>query len=1848
MKRSIPLIISLFFLTLWSCNRNDTPRPMPESAKAYLYAYTQGTISRTSPIDVKFASAVISPEDVGTKVPAALVQIKPKAGGEWQWLDRQTMRFTPDPLLDFATTYTVQVSLKSLFDNVPAEAGLFEFAVQTREPYISVSVEGLTTPNLAQRGQQLLQGQVFTSDFIDGETVAELVNVEQGSRKLDVTWSHDDDGMVHYFTAKGVERSSKPSSVYLNWDGAAIGSQQRNRKEVAIPAIGDFKVTEVVPQSGSEAMVDILFSDPLDENQDFNGLVSISGSSDAFRFQADGHRLRVYLATPLSGEQQVSVFTGVRNHFGDKMPRTSVWSVSFTAAEPQLRLVGHGNILPLASDLILPFEAIGLHTVEVEIFKIFHNNILQFLQENRLDGTQDLNRVGKVVLRKEVPLRNINPRASQQDWNRYALDLASFFQLDPRAFYQVRIGFRRSHSLFTCGEETSFDFVKDYYGSEDASLLNNWYGIEGYYREYRWDQRDDPCFPAYYNSDRFVYRTIMSSNLGLLVKGEGDNNYRAVVTNLQTTQPVAGAKVVFYSYQQQELATATTDEAGQAVVDLPEKAFFLVASSGDDQNYLRLEDNEALSTTRFDVAGTQVQDGLKGFLYGERGVWRPGDSVYLNFVLEDELGTLPPNYPIRFELRDTRGQLVETRTGVLPTEQIYPLHFRTQADASTGLWQATVVAGDATFRQNIRIETVKPNRIKVALDTGGEVLRLGKGSQRIGLTANWLHGAPAANLTANVEASIRADKSGFESFADYTFIDRTKATELVRSQVLFDDPLDAQGKANFTLSLPSANQAPGPLQVRLKNRVFERGGNFSTEFRNLSLHPFDFYAGLQIPRNRYGSPQLTVGEKTSIGLAAANYQGKAAANRKLKVSLHRVEWRWWWDDEDGNGGRYARDRSKEEIASSTVTSNAQGRASWEVEIERWGRYLITVCDAETQHCSSGYVYAGSPWYNEGTFSEEASMLTFQANKDDYAVGEDVTITFPAGGAGRALLSLETGDGVLEEIWLDTKPGDNTYTFKASPEMAPTVYAFLTVLQPYAQDDNDLPIRAYGVIPLQVEDPATRLNPQLKVAAELKPEQSFTVEVSEQAGKAMTYTLAVVDEGLLSLTNFKTPNPHDAFYAREALGVKTWDLYNYILGKENITAEQILTIGGDAEGGGPKEASRANRFDPVVMHLGPFKLDRRGKAQHQLKMPNYIGAVRVMVVAAGGQAYGAAEKSVPVRKPLMVLATLPRVLGVGDEIAVPVNVFAMKDGIGEVTVRLSESSGLARVSTSSKTLRFSAMGDDIVYFPVEIGEKMGIAKFTVVAEGGGERTTQEIEIDVRNPNPIQTLIEDFVLDPGAERTLDYVPLGVAGSRSGTLEMTNLPPINLEKRLRYLISYPYGCIEQTTSSAFPQLHLARFLQLDQKDKQAVRTNVEAAVQRLKNFQRTDGGFSYWPNGGSVSSWSTTYVGHFLLEAKAAGYAVPDAMLRAWQQYQKSAARAWNGQFADYGWQSKNNFELDQAYRLYTLALAEKAELGAMNRLRERNNLSRAARWQLAAAYMLAGQSSAANDLTRSLKTDIDAYRELDYTYGSQLRDRAMMLQALLIVGKNDQADVLAREIAEEMRNRDWLSTHELAFALLAFSDYVGDNETLSKTYSFRFQQGQANATDVGADHPYFQLNLRDTPSPVVVRNTSQQKLFGSLIRSGQPLPEQEEATSKQLRLQVAYKDANGAPLDVSSLEQGTDFVAEISLTHPGNLGYTYRQMALEQVFPAGWEITNTRFEGAGTIEESDYTYRDFRDDRVHTFFHLRSGETKTFKVFLSATYEGRFYLPATQCGTMYSDAVQANTAGYWVEVVRDEVE
>ena len=251
--------------------------------------------------------------------------------------------------------------------------------------------------------------------------------------------------------------------------------------------------------------------------------------------------------------------------------------------------------------------------------------------------------------------------------------------------------------------------------------------------------------------------------------------------------------------------------------------------------------------------------------------------------------------------------------------------------------------------------------------------------------------------------------------------------------------------------------------------------------------------------------------------------------------------------------------------------------------------------------------------------------------------------------------------------------------------------------PLSQTLNDRPIRMYGVLPIDVEDPETVLQPNIAMADELKPEQEFTVEVSEANNEPMAYTLAIVDEGLLGLTNFKTPDPHGSLYAREALGVKTWDLYDYVLGAYGGELNRVLSIGGDEDLNAPSERKNANRFQPVVLHAGPFYL-KKGKAKHTFRMPNYVGQVRVMLVAANEDAaYGNAQKIVPVKKPLMAIATLPRVLGPGETLRLPVSIFAMDKKVQNVDVLLNESTGLVNITGGkTKQLRFANPGEDLAY------------------------------------------------------------------------------------------------------------------------------------------------------------------------------------------------------------------------------------------------------------------------------------------------------------------------------------------------------------------------------------------------------------------------------------------------------------------------------------------------------------------------------------------------------------------------
>ena len=962
------------------------------------------------------------------------------------------------------------------------------------------------------------------------------------------------------------------------------------------------------------------------------------------------------------------------------------------------------------------------------------------------------------------------------------------------------------------------------------------------------------------------------------------------------------------------------------------------------------------------------------------------------------------------------------------------------------------------------------------------------------------------------------------------------------------------------------------------------------------------------------------------------------------MKVYKVYWHWWWDSNSSGLANYVSDSYNKPVKTFAVRTDGDGRGTFQLSFpdKEWGTYFISVKDKESKHSTGVMSYFDWP-YNEGRRntdgSESATMLSFKTDKDSYTPGEKMVVTFPSTKGSRAIISIENGVRVLSLTEHTCEDKQTTVRLDVTKDMQPNAYVYITLLQPHGITKNDLPIRLYGVVPFTVTSPESHLTPVIQSPAELKPDASYTISVSEKNGKEMAYTLAIVDEGLLDLTRFRTPEPWKAFNAREALGVNTWDLYNYVVGAYGGRIEQLFSIGGDdALNKGPKAI--VNRFKPVVRFDGPFLLKKGKTARHTYQMPNYNGRVKIMVVAGNGEAYGHADKSVMVRKPVMLLGTLPRVIGVGEEMVVPATVFATEDGVGAVNVSIACSSNMEVVGEATRSLSFERKGDQQASFRIRVKKNPGIGKVTITATGKGDKSVYETELEIRTVRRPQVKVTAATLEAGKSWKETVAMPGATGTNQLTLEVSDIAPVNLSSRLSYLLGYPHGCLEQITSKGFPQLYISSFTDLTPQQAKSTEEAVKEVIRRLRSYQTVDGAFAYWPGGTSSNGWGTVYATHFLLEASKKGYLVPEAMKQSVLNNLRRVARNWKPATSYY----MDSEETTQAYRLYVLALAGSPEMGAMNRLKEMKDLTSMSRWSLASAYALVGREDVAQDLISKTTALPSGYSEYDETFGSDVRDQSIQLMTLCLLDKGKEAATLVEELSKQLSSDDWLSTQSTAFALVALSDYLAKyrvDGVMDFTYACGGKDGQ-----VKTDKNIWSETLLDkagTSASVELKNTGKSTLFARIITEGIPEQGEEKAYANGVSLAVSYVDLNGSPVNVAQLEQGTNFSAVVTVKNPSARGYN--NLVLSEIFPAGWEILNTRFLNESVTDSlsAGVNYQDIRDDRVYSYIdRLPAGSQVTVKINLCAVYPGRFYLPPVYCEAMYDYLIRANTAGQEVTV------
>ncbi len=1821
-----------------------------EKQPSVISAHTSGLISRESMIQVRFAENMIGSDRLNAPLKDSPLTFRPEIKGAAAWANQRTLEFWPKDKLPAGQNYLAFLNWSEI-TSLPQASETFEFRFGVIRQSFEITVDGLQAASRINLKEVQLTGKLVTADAEDSSKIMKLLRAGQNGKGLNIRWSHSKDRRNHSYIISNILRLDEPSEVILRWDGTAIGANKQGKRNIAVPPIGPFQVTDVRAMHGEQQYIEIRFTDPLEKDQDLNGLIRVSDEERPLRFTIDGSIVRVYSSSPWAEEVTVTAELGIRNILGQRLGTPKSMTVSFEDIKPQARFVGERVIIPFTRGLTLPIETVNLREIIVEAMHVYEENIPQFFQVSTLEEDNEIKRVGRVIWKKTVSL-GFTPEKKNQ-WTRYGLDVSPLVQNNPGGFFRLQLSFVQRHIVYPCpdaenGSEPDAQEILAENNWDEETQDSNWNTYDGD-EDHNWweyyDERENPCHPGYYRAyedhNISVSRNVLVSDIGLIAKQGGDDSVTVVATDIKTAQPLPDTVITLMDYQRQLLNTGTTDSSGMALLRSRRKPFLLVAQHGGQTGYLKLDDGSALSVSHFDVSGDTVDKGLKGFLYGERGVWRPGDPIYLTFILLDNENRLPKNHPILFELRNPRDQIVKTIKKNESLNGFYSFKTGTDPDAPTGNWTARVRAGGATFEKILKIETIMPNRLKIGLDFESDAWYEGKLTGE--LSSTWLHGAVAKGLKSDVELLFTSARTHFPKYEAYIFDDPVR-TYQPETQTIFEGNLDGKGKATVVSEAWPQNVSPGMLTANFKTRVFEPGGAFSSDRFSIPCYPYERYLGIRTPKGDKARGMLLTDTPHTVSIAMLDNHGEPVTNGEAEIKLYKIKWRWWWEKEKESLAEYVGSSSHTPIRTDKVPIiNGKGEWQFEIKYPSWGRYLIRACDTNGDHCTGKAFYIDWPgWAGRAQKDspDGATVLSFSADKDAYKVGEKVSLSIPTGKKGRGLVSIESGTRVIQTAWIESSGEEHTrYEFPATSAMSPNVYAHVTFLQPHQQTENDLPIRMYGVIPIRIDDPETLLRPLIGVPESFVPEEKAEIIISEADGKPMTYTVAVVDEGLLGLTRFKTPDPRSHFYKKEALGVRTWDIFDMVAGAYSGALEQLLAIGGD-DALINKGKKKAHRFPPMVRFIGPFKLGKDEENTHVIDIPQYVGSVRVMVVAGQDRAFGSQGKAVFVRKPLMVLATLPRVLGPDEEVEMPISVFAMDETVKEVSITIETQGPVSVTDSSHKSIAFSEPGDDVITFRLKAGSNIGIASVSVKAAAGDVNAGQHIELDVRMPGGLVTDVVEAAISKGEMWKQAIKFPGVTGSNAITLETARIPPLNLGKRLSFLIRYPHGCVEQTTSAVFPQLYLDKLLELSPDKQDKIQQNVKAGIGRLRTFQTTDGGFAYWPGETRAQDWVSNYAGHFLLEAEKAGYLLPLRVISAWKTYQRKKAISWGP--------DRTRSELIQAYRLYTLALSGAAELGAMNRLREERNLPTAARWRLASAYHLAGQPEAAEDLIQDRKISISAYRELSNTYGSDLRDKAMILESLCLMGRPEDAMPIAKAISSELGSTKSLSTQTTAYALVAMARHAGISGN-SDEMKFAFSWNNGEEVAVSSKHPLVQMQLDAGDSSsgiIVVKNTGDTMLYPRVILEGIPAVGTETAAENGLKLSADYFTLKGKPLNHTNLDQGTDFVVRVTVTNSGHSG-DYEEVALSHVFPSGWEIRNTRMDlsDSDSIDlspESDYDYQDIRDDRVYTYFDIRQGESKIFRTLLNASYLGKFYLPMITAETMYDATINGRIPGEWIQV------
>ncbi len=1871
-------VIGLMALLLGACILYIVRSNVHAKTRYSVNTFTpQGEVPQWTDFSITFSEDVIDKSRVGTEVPSESLRFTPAVQGIARWVTPDRIGFFLDAPLAPAAQYTVELTSELNPSETFLLTGQKEFKFTTEPFTVQQARLEFRTDNTREYatgyGTIAFNYPVTTAD-LKAHLSIELVDGTEIPYQIETNATT---ARTVNFVTQRIKRGNADRKIKIKIEkdfkctGGEIGLEKVHVTPVTLQGQGTLGITySDVRESDGKPYISVNFSSPVLRDT-IEPYIELMPAVD-YQVTSNYRNIKVHGNFKRRTTYTLKIRRGLAARNDAVLKKDYLTKLRIPDIDPQLRFLGDGFFLARKGHLNLGLATINVKRVELEIEKVFANNLIYVSRLER--------------------------------WSRWSRNLGKPIHSEVLDI-----------STDLNEEVTTAVSLEDYLSDEYVGIFK----VVARNADSRWD------------SD---HQWVLITDLGISAKRAGDNLY-VWVKSLATGDPVPAARVKLISDNNQTLLTGTTNWAGFVeFTDVAEKTnnfipFMITVAKRDDLAFIQLDRHE-IATADFDIAGpAYLQKGYEAFLYTSRGVYRPGETVQLAGIVRGPNQVTPESLPTRIEVISPDSRIIKeirqqtNKSGACDVKIPIPDY------ALTGNYIAKMKIADRVVGSiRFQVEEFMPDRMKVALTSDKSSYKLGD-ELNLEVNAINLFGPPAVGRKVQASLQLKAvqltgsdgilpsgtDTTNWQSFV----FGNSRQFESQRIE-LGETKTDAEGKAYYQFTVPEMLKAPSLLNGILTASVSEIGGRAVTAAHRIVIHPYSHYVGIR----RATTGSVKINQPLRFDYIAVDNTMAAASGRPLKLSLHKVHWNTILRRNNAGRYEYVSEPQTTEVKSYDLTSG-ENTQTLTLTPSDYGEYRVQLEDTEsTAIAEIGFYVSG--WRNMPVSMEHPTRLDMTLDKAAYRPGQTAKLNIKAPFPGTLLLTVER-EKVLSYRTIVMKENTATVSIPIRTNYKPNVYLSGTLIRAIPTDTATsdskslLPARAFGVIPLKLDASRRQLSIEMSLkqmddagnteeirllgddnsqisqtdvgaveAAVVRPnsEVNITFQVhGRRSWQKYDVCIAAVDEGILTLTDFQTPNPHVFFYQQRGLKTRSFDLYSGIL-PEIADVTDNSSTGGDAARSRLRQkrlnTSGIRRVKPVSLWSGFVKTDGNGRGTVEFKIPQFNGRLRLMAVAFAGADYGATEASLTVREPIVLTPTFPRFFAGGDKIRVPVTLFNGTGADGEFTVQLQASGDVQLLSANDTDITeaqsqngtvktpvpenidtlsgeltinqsVAAGAEAQVFFDIRAQDAIGEANFHLSAQGNAEMSEIDLKLPMRSVAPPVTTTGHGAVRAG--KSVDFIlPSNlIPDSSEFSLTLAPFPNIAFADSLRYLVRYPHGCLEQTTSKVFPLLYfsdLARTVEPLLASEDAVDYYITSGITKLESMLMSNNQFSYWPGGTYANPWSSIYATHFLVEARKAGYEVADRVYDAMLEGLKTRAKFSPDMESGNAKEVKTRIAL-ATYASYVLSAAGQPDRGTMHYLKNRGagGLSDYSYFQLAGAFALSGElETALSMLPVSVSPNFNGKdtkkRETGGTFNSPIRAQAIMLDVLAEVNENHPSiPTLVKNLSEAASDGNrWRTTQDNAFAFLALGKIMQKqadrnyNGTISINgeHFADFDANEVRLSDEAWDGGRIQISVKGDGTCYYYWSA-----FG--IQRDSYIEEYE----RELQVRRRYFNKDGEELAGTFLH-GDLIVAEISVKA---LTANLENVVVVDMLPTGFEIENPRLEsraGIPWLKTQDFKpdHLDIRDDRLIFFGTFPRQRERKFYYALRAVTQGEFTLPPITAEAMYDPTKSTVTGSMAIKVVTEQ--